>query len=103
VAAALPLCDASRGSAMGGSLYHARPSMISRTTFAGDYDRDPAAIGIATGGGATSIDDLLDRLPRLEKIGVTITSVPILFWARSFNHALELMEAFAQRAQLQSR
>jgi probable F420-dependent oxidoreductase len=70
---------------------------------AGDNDRDPAAIGIATGGGATSIDDLLDRLPRLEKIGVTITSVPILFWARSFNHALELMEAFAQRAQLQSR
>ena len=64
--------------------------------------RDPASIGIASGGGATSIDDLLDRLPRLEKMGVTITSVPVLFWAESFNHALELMEEFAQRVQLPS-
>lgn len=64
--------------------------------------RDPASIGFASGGGATSIDDLLNRLPRLEKIGVTITSVPILFWAQSFGHALELMEEFAQRAQLPS-
>ena len=67
---------------------------------AGAADRDPNRIGIASGGGATSMDDLLDRLPRLTTIGVTITSVPLLFWARSFDHALELMEEFAQRAQL---
>jgi probable F420-dependent oxidoreductase len=67
------------------------------------HDRDPATIGIASGGGASSMDDLLDRLPRLETIGVTITSVPALFWARSFDHALELMEEFAQRAQLSPR
>ena len=64
--------------------------------------RDPTGIGVASGGGAASIDDLLDRLPHLEKIGVTITSVPVLFWARSFDHAVELMEEFAQRAQLPS-
>jgi len=62
--------------------------------------RDPAAIGVASNGAATSLDDLLARLPRLEKIGVTITSVPVLFWARSFTHALELMEEFARRAGL---
>jgi hypothetical protein len=68
-----------------------------------DAGRDPGSLGIASGGGASSIDDLLDRLPRLERIGVTITSVPALSWARSFAHALELMEEFAQRAQLPAR
>jgi probable F420-dependent oxidoreductase len=67
-----------------------------------ESNRDPATIGIASGGGAASVDDLLDRLPHLEKIGVTITSVPVLFWARSFEHALELMEEFAHRAHLTS-
>ncbi len=70
---------------------------------AADAGRDPTTLGIASGGGASSIDDLLDRLPRLEKLGVTITSVPALSWARSFAHALELMEEFAQRAQLPAR
>ena len=68
-----------------------------------DAGRDPTRLGIASGGGASSIDDLLDRLPRLERIGVTLTSVPILFWARSFDHALDLFEEFAQRAHLPSR
>ena len=68
-----------------------------------DAGRDPTRLGIASGGGASSIDDLLDRLPRLEQIGVTLTSVPILFWARSFDHALDLLEEFAQRAHLPSR
>ena len=67
---------------------------------ADDAGRDPTSIGIASSGGATCIDDLLDRLPRFEKIGLTMTSVPILFWARSFNQALELMEECAQRLQL---
>ena len=62
--------------------------------------RDPRTIGVASGSGARSIDELLDRLPRVEKIGVTIASVPLLFWARSFEHALELMEEFATRAGL---
>lgn len=66
------------------------------------HDRDPASIGVASGGGATSIDSLLDRLTRLQQIGVTIANVPVLFWARSFDHSLELMEEFAQRAQLSS-
>lgn len=68
-----------------------------------DCGRDPTGIGIATGGGASSVEDLLDRLPRLEKMGVTITNVPVLFWAHSFSHAIELMEAFAQQAQLHPR
>jgi probable F420-dependent oxidoreductase len=62
--------------------------------------RDPDAIGVASGSGAKSIDELLDRLPQIQTIGVTIASVPLLFWARSFTHALELMEEFAQRAGL---
>ncbi len=65
--------------------------------------RDPSAIGIASGGGATSMEDLVERLPRLEQIGVTITSVPIMLWARGFAHALDLMEEFAGRAGLRSR
>ncbi|MFQ5667857.1 MAG: LLM class F420-dependent oxidoreductase [Candidatus Binatia bacterium] len=65
--------------------------------------RDPGAIGVASAGGAAALDDLLDRLPRLEKIGVTIISVPIAFWARTFEHSLELMEEFARRAGLSSR
>jgi probable F420-dependent oxidoreductase len=62
--------------------------------------RDPQGIGVASGSGARSIDDLLDGIPQIEKIGVTIASVPLMFWARSFAHALELMEEFAQRAGL---
>lgn len=65
-----------------------------------DAGRDPTRIGVASGSGATTMDDLLDRLPRLERIGVTIVSVPLLFWARSFTHALELMEEFAGKAGL---
>jgi len=67
-----------------------------------DAGRDPHAIGVASASGATSIDDLLDRIPRLQRIGVTIASVPLMFWARSFAHVLELMEEFAQRAGLQA-
>jgi probable F420-dependent oxidoreductase len=62
--------------------------------------RDPHTIGVASGGAARSIDELLERLPRLERIGVTIVTVPVLFWARSFAHSLELMEEFATRAHL---
>jgi len=62
--------------------------------------RDPAAIGVATGGMARSVDELLARLPELERAGITIVSVPTLFWARSFEHALELLEEFAARAGL---
>jgi probable F420-dependent oxidoreductase len=70
---------------------------------AADAGRDPSSLGIASGGGAACVDELLDRLPRLERIGVTITSVAAPFWARSFAHALELIEEFAQRAQLSAR
>jgi probable F420-dependent oxidoreductase len=62
--------------------------------------RDPARIGVSSNGAATSLDDLLDRLPRMERAGVTIASVPVAFWARSFSHSLELMEEFAERAGL---
>jgi probable F420-dependent oxidoreductase len=65
--------------------------------------RDPAAIGIASGGAAKSVDELLGRLPRLEAIGVTLVSVPVLFWARSFAHELELLEEFARKAGLVER
>jgi len=59
--------------------------------------RDPARIGVSSNGAATSLDDLLDRIPRMERAGVTIASVPVAFWARTFSHSLELMEEFAER------
>jgi probable F420-dependent oxidoreductase len=62
--------------------------------------RDPARIGVSSNGAATSLDDLLARLPRMERAGVTIASVPVAFWARTFSHSLELMEEFAERAGL---
>jgi probable F420-dependent oxidoreductase len=65
--------------------------------------RDPAAVGVATSGAARSLDELLDRLPRLEQLGVTIVNLPALFWTRSVEAAIELMETFAQRAMLGAR
>jgi probable F420-dependent oxidoreductase len=62
--------------------------------------RDGATLGVASAGGATSMEDLFERLPRMAAIGVTIANAPILFWARSFAHALELLEEFAERAEL---
>jgi len=62
--------------------------------------RDPRSIGIASGAAAKSIDEMLERLPRLQEIGVTIASVPLMFWARDFGHSLELMAEFAERAGL---
>jgi len=60
--------------------------------------RDPASIGVASGGAAHDVDDLCARLPTLAAAGVTIVNVPVTFWARSFAHALELLDAFAARA-----
>src|SRR4030095_11335420 len=62
--------------------------------------RDPYAIGGATSGAARSVDELIDLLPRLERLGVTIVNVPALFWTRSVGDAIELMEAFALRTGL---
>jgi probable F420-dependent oxidoreductase len=62
--------------------------------------RDPHAIGVATSGAARSVDELIDLLPRLERLGVTIVNVPALFWTRSVGDAIELMEAFALRTGL---
>jgi probable F420-dependent oxidoreductase len=62
--------------------------------------RDPSAIGVASGGGGRGVDDLLARLPALERAGVTIVNVPALFWARSAAHVIELLEEFASRAGL---
>ena len=60
--------------------------------------RDPASIAIASGGGARSVDELLDRLPGLERAGVTDVTVPALFWAPDFEASLALLEEFAARA-----
>jgi len=62
--------------------------------------RDPAAIGIASSGAARSIGELLDLIPRLERMGVTIVNLPALFWTRSVDAAIEMMENFAQQAGL---
>jgi len=64
--------------------------------------RDPADIGIASGGGARSVSELLDLIPRLERLGVTIVNVPALFWTQSVQDALELMEEFSRRAGLRA-
>jgi probable F420-dependent oxidoreductase len=62
--------------------------------------RDPAGIGVAAGGAARDVDGLLALLPELERAGVTIANVPVLFWARSFPHALDILDEFAARAGL---
>jgi probable F420-dependent oxidoreductase len=62
--------------------------------------RDPASIGVASGGLARGVDELLARLPALERAGVTLTSVSTLFWTQDFEHACDLMEEFAARAGL---
>ncbi|HLK11421.1 MAG TPA: LLM class F420-dependent oxidoreductase [Candidatus Binatia bacterium] len=65
--------------------------------------RDPRTIGVAASGPADSVTALLDLVPALEHAGVTIVTVPALFWARSHAHALELMEEVAARAGLAAR
>ena len=64
--------------------------------------RDPVGIGVASGGAARSVDELLARLPELERAGVTIVSVPAIFWARTADHALALLAEFAEKAGLAS-
>ena len=64
------------------------------------HGRDPATIEVASGGAARGVDELIARLPTLERAGVTLVNVPALFWARSFAHALELLAEFAARAGL---
>jgi probable F420-dependent oxidoreductase len=65
--------------------------------------RDPLRIGVAASGGATSVSELLDRVPALERAGATIATVPALFWAKSVPQAIELMDEFASRAGLERR
>jgi probable F420-dependent oxidoreductase len=62
--------------------------------------RDPAEIGVAAGAGARGVEELVDLLAALERAGVTLVTVPVVFWARSSAHALELLEEFARRAGL---
>ena len=65
--------------------------------------RDPGSIGVASSGGATSVDALVDRLPALERVGVTIVTVPALYWSKDLLGALDLMAEFAARAGLVQR
>ena len=62
--------------------------------------RDPVSIGVASSGGARSLDELLELLPRLQALGVTLVNVPALFWTGSVDAAIDLMGRFAQRAKL---
>jgi probable F420-dependent oxidoreductase len=64
--------------------------------------RDPFKLGVSSGGMAKSIDELVERLPALERIGVTIASAPVAFWGKSFAHVLELLEELAERVGLRS-
>ena len=60
--------------------------------------RDPAEIRVASGGGARSVDELLARLPALERAGITDVTVSALFWTPDFAHSLAMLEEFAARA-----
>jgi probable F420-dependent oxidoreductase len=62
--------------------------------------RDPHAIGVASSGGARSMQELLERLPALERLGVTIVNLPALFWTRGVVESIDLMETFARRVGL---
>jgi probable F420-dependent oxidoreductase len=62
--------------------------------------RDPASIGVASGGGVRSLDELVDAIPDLERLGITLVNVPALYWARDHGEAIELLERFAERARL---
>jgi probable F420-dependent oxidoreductase len=61
--------------------------------------RDPAAIGVASSGAARSMNELLDVIPRLDRMGVTIVNLPALFWTQSVSEAIKLMETFARRVE----
>jgi probable F420-dependent oxidoreductase len=65
--------------------------------------RDPGAVGAASSGGAHSVAELLDLLPVLERVGVTIVNVPAIFWARELPEAIDLMAEFAERAGFSAR
>jgi probable F420-dependent oxidoreductase len=58
--------------------------------------RDPRAIGVASSGAARSVDELVARLPELEKIGITIANVPIYSWTNDFDRALDQMSELAE-------
>jgi probable F420-dependent oxidoreductase len=60
--------------------------------------RDPGEIAVTSGGGARSVDELLARLPALERAGVTDVTVSALFWTPDFERSLEMLEEFAARA-----
>lgn len=62
--------------------------------------RDPASIGVASGGGARSLDELADAIPELERLGITLVNVPALYWARDHAEAIDLLGRFAERAGL---
>lgn len=62
--------------------------------------RDPATIGVATSGGARTIDEMLDLAPRLEAMGVTVMTLAAFFAAQSQAESIELLETFAERAGL---
>lgn len=64
------------------------------------HGRDPAEVGVASGGLARGVDDLVARLPELERIGVTLVSVSTLSWTADFERALDMLAAFAERARL---
>jgi len=65
--------------------------------------RDPSAIGVATSGGATTLDEMIDLAPTLERMGVTVMNMASRFWAAQPEEALELLETFAERAGLSAR
>lgn len=65
--------------------------------------RDSTTIGVATSGGAQSLDEMLEFAPTLERIGVTIMNMPSRFWAASTNEALDVLSSFAERAALPTR
>lgn len=63
--------------------------------------RDPATIGVATSGGARTLDEMLALAPRLERMGVTVMNMASRFWAADLEEALEFLEVFAERARLE--
>jgi len=62
--------------------------------------RDPSTIGVATSGGARTLDEMIDLVPTLERMWVTVMNMASCFFTAGPGEAQDILERFAARAGL---